>query len=106
MKRKNFFYGGVMALMMACSMSACSESDNPKPDAGGKEDPTNLDYKAENAVAWGNYMYNVGLLLNQDALVLYKYWTEDYDGKGPYATIFKDQTGGAYSSALACVQEW
>ena len=105
MKRKNFFYGGVMALMMACSMSACSESDNPKPDAGGKEDPTNLDYKAENAVAWGNYMYNVGLLLNQDALVLYKYWTEDYDGKGPYATIFKDQTGGAYSSALACVQE-
>lgn len=105
MKRKNFFYGGVMALMMACSMSACSESDNPKPDAGGKEDPTNLDYKAENAVAWGNYMYNVGLLLNQDALVLYKYWTEGYDGKGPYATIFKDQTGGAYSSALACVQE-
>ena len=102
MKRKNFFYGGVMALMMAFSMSACSESDDPKPDTGGTDDPTNLDYTAENADAWGNYMYNVGMLLNQDASDLYKYWTEDYDGKGPYATIFKDQTSGAYSSALAC----
>ena len=105
MKRKNFFYGGVMALMMAFSMSACSESDDPKPDTGGTDDPTNLDYTAENADAWGNYMYNVGMLLNQDASDLYKYWTEDYDGKGPYATIFKDQTSGAYSSALACIQE-
>ena len=42
MKRKNFFYGGVMALMMAFSMSACSESDDPKPDTGGTGDPTNL----------------------------------------------------------------
>lgn len=106
MKRKNFFYGGVMALMMAFSMSACSESDDPKPETGGTDDPTNLDYTAENADAWGNYMYNVGMLLNQDASDLYKYWTEDYDGKGPYATIFKDQTSGAYSSALACIQEW
>ena len=65
MKRKNFFYGGVMALMMAFSMSACSESDDPKPDTGRTDDPTNLDYTAENADAWGNYMYNVGMLLTQ-----------------------------------------
>ena len=71
MKRKNFFYGGVMALMMAFSMSACSESDDPKPDTEGTDDPTNLDYTAENADAWGNYMYNVGMLSIQQCIGLY-----------------------------------
>ena len=101
---------------MAFSMSACSEDDpepnpNPNPNPGDDDEPTevvdayDLDYTADNAVAWGNYMYHTALLLDQDATSLYEAWTQDYDGNGPYATIFKDQTAGAYSSARACIEE-
>ena len=101
---------------MAFSMSACSEDDpepnpNPNPNPGDDDEPTevvdayDLDYTADNAAAWGNYMYHTALLLDQDASNLYKYWTEDYKGQGPYATMFKDQTGGDYPSPLACIEE-
>lgn len=101
MKKKNLFYLAALSLCMTFSMSSCSDNDDP----GISEDPAELDYTADNAEAWGNYMYNVAMLLNQDATNLYNYWIVDYDGDGPYATIFKDQTAGAYSSALACIQE-
>lgn len=101
MKKKNLFYLAALSLCMMFSMSSCSDNDDP----GINEDPAELDYTADNAEAWGNYMYNVAMLLNQDATNLYNYWIVDYDGDGPYATIFKDQTAGAYSSALACIQE-
>lgn len=100
MKKKNLFNLAVLSLCMTFSMNSCSDDD---PIIN--EDPVELDYNTDNAEAWGNYMYNVAMLLNQDATKLYNYWTVDYDGNGPYATIFKDQTAGAYSSALACIQE-
>lgn len=115
MKKKDFFYSTALAVCMAFSMSACSDDDpepNPNPNPGGDDDePTevvdayDLDYTADNAAAWGNYMYHTALLLDQDASNLYKYWTEDYKGQGPYATMFKDQTGGDYPSPLACIEE-
>lgn len=116
MKKKNFFYSTALAVCMAFSMSACSEDDpepnpNPNPNPGDDDEPTevvdayDLDYTADNAAAWGNYMYHTALLLDQDASNLYKYWTEDYKGQGPYATMFKDQTGGDYPSPLACIEE-
>ncbi len=116
MKKKDFFYSTALAVCMAFSMSACSEDDpepnpNPNPNPGDDDEPTevvdayDLDYTADNAVAWGNYMYHTALLLDQDATSLYEAWTQDYDGNGPYATIFKDQTAGAYSSARACIEE-
>ena len=114
MKKKDFFYSTAMAVCLAFSMSACSNDDpepNPNPDQGGGDEPTeevsayDLDYNADNAAAWGNYMYHTALLLDQDATDLYEAWTQDYDGNGPYATIFKDQTAGAYSSARACIEE-
>lgn len=100
MKKKNLFNLAVLSLCMTFSMNSCSDDD---PIIN--EDPVELDYNTDNAEAWSNYMYNVAMLLNQDATKLYNYWTVDYDGNGPYATIFKDQTAGAYSSALACIQE-
>lgn len=43
-------------------------------------------------------MYNVAMLLNDDATMLYNSWVTDYvdeqGSHGPYATIFKDQTAG------------
>lgn len=114
MKKKDFFYSTALAVCMAFSMSACSDDDpepNPNPNPGDDDEPTevvdayDLDYTADNAAAWGNYMYHTALLLDQDASNLYKYWTEDYKGQGPYATMFKDQTGGDYPSPLACIEE-
>ena len=50
-------------------------------------------------------MYQTALLLNQDATDLYNYWTVDYEGTGPYATRFKDQTGGDYQSPVNCISQ-
>ena len=40
---------------------------------------------------------------------LYNSWVTDYvdeqGSHGPYATIFKDQTAGAYQSPLSCIEE-
>ena len=108
MKKKNYFYLEALSLAMTFSMGACSDNDDPTPDGGGK-DPVSLDYSSENAVAWGNYMYNVAMLLNNDATTLYNSWVTDYvdeqGSHGPYATIFKDQTAGAYQSPLSCIEE-
>ena len=107
--KKNLFYTAIFALSMACTFTACSEEDEPNPNPSPDEPTTtsayDLDYTADNAAAWGNYMYQTALLLDQDATSLYNAWTSDYEGNGPYATIFKDQTSGAYSSPLACIQE-
>lgn len=102
MKKKNLFYLAALSLCMAFSMSSCSD-DDPKPDV--IDTPEDLDYTAENASAWGNYMYNVALLLDKDATDLYKYWSVDYNGKGSFLTQFKDQTGGTYNSPKACIEE-
>jgi len=108
MKKKNYFYLAALSLAMTFSMGACSDNNDPNPDGGGK-DPVNLDYSSENASAWGNYMYNVAMLLNDDATMLYNSWVTDYvdeqGSHGPYATIFKDQTAGAYQSPLSCIEE-
>ena len=107
--KKNLFYTAIFVLVMACTFTACSEEDepnpNPSPDGPTTTSAYDLDYTADNAAAWGNYMYQTALLLDQDATSLYNAWTSDYEGNGPYATIFKDQTSGAYSSPLACIQE-
>ena len=77
MKKKNYFYLAALSLAMTFSMGACSDNDDPTPNGGGK-DPVSLDYSSENAVAWGNYMYNVAMLLNNDATTLYNSWVTDY----------------------------
>lgn len=100
---KRFFSFASLLLGAALTFSACSDDDTPDPNVVPPSE--DLDYTAENASAWGSYMYNTALLLNQDATDLYNYWTVDYEGAGPYATQFKEQTGGAYTSALACIEE-
>ncbi len=105
MRRKDLFYLAILALSLSLAMVACSENDTPSPGDGSTTSGYDLDYTSENASAWGNYMYQTALLLYQDATDLYEAWNTDYEGNGPYATIFKEQTGGAYSSPLACIQE-
>ena len=55
---------------------------------GTSTDPANLDYTAANAQSWGNYMVQVGRLLQQDATELYNAWTKSYEGGKPYKDLF------------------
>ena len=71
--KKKFLSFAAFMLSIALTFSACSNDD----DDPQTETPTDLDYSAENAEAWGNYMYNVASLLKNDAANLYKYWNED-----------------------------
>lgn len=55
---------------------------------GTSTDATDLDYTSANARSWGNYMVQVGYLLQQDATTLYKAWTESYEGGKAYKDLF------------------
>ena len=55
---------------------------------GTSTDPADLDYTSTNAKSWGNYMVQVGYLLQQDATELYNAWTRSYEGGKAYKDIF------------------
>ncbi len=55
---------------------------------GTSTDPANLDYTAQNAASWGNYMVQVGKLLAQDAEKLYNAWNTSYEGGRAYKDLF------------------
>lgn len=55
---------------------------------GTSTDPADLDYTNANAKSWGNYMVQVGYLLQQDATELYNAWTRSYEGGKAYKDIF------------------
>ena len=82
---KKFFYLSALSLGMMCSITACSDDDTTTIDA------KNLDYTAENASSWGNYMRVVAQLLVNDATALYDDWAVKYNEGGSYADFFKNQ---------------
>ena len=49
---------------VALALTACNDSNEPKKV---EVDSAVIDYTAENAQAWGNYMVQVGSLLKDDA---------------------------------------
>ncbi len=55
---------------------------------GTSTDAADLDYTSENAKSWGNYMVQVGYLLQQDATELYDAWTKSYEGGKAYKDLF------------------
>jgi len=55
---------------------------------GTSTDPSELDYTSANARSWGNYMVQVGYLLQQDATLLYDSWTKSYEGGRAYKDLF------------------
>ena len=57
-------------------------------NGGTSTDAANLDYTAANAQSWGNYMVQVGKLLQQDATELYNAWTKSYEGGKAYKDLF------------------
>ncbi len=57
-------------------------------NGGTSTDAANLDYTPANAQSWGNYMVQVGKLLEQDATELYNAWTVSYEKGRPYKDLF------------------
>lgn len=55
---------------------------------GTSTDAADLDYTSANAQSWGNYMVQVGKLLQQDATELYNAWTQSYEGGKAYKDLF------------------
>lgn len=97
-------YLSLMAAAALC-LASCSDKDdpNPNPDPVEIDDNANIDYTAENAASWGNYMAQVSSLLKDDAQQLYDSWNTSYEGGKSFAEIFKTHTGGEYSSAKTCI---
>lgn len=102
MNYKYFFLSAATALMMtACS----SNNDDPNPSPDNSQTSADLDYNANNAASWGNYMSQVSALLKADASTLYDSWTSSYNGGESFANVFKSHKGGDYSSAKSCVEQ-
>ncbi len=59
-----------------------------KVDGGNSTEAASLDYTQRNAASWGNYMVQVGKLLQEDANSLYNSWTVSYEGGKAYKDIF------------------
>lgn len=102
--KRNYFLGAIVAFGLACSMGSCSDDPDPVDNTDTTVEAKDIEYTSENAVAWGNYMYNVANLLKKDAADLYGYWSEDYNGES-FATTFKSHNKAPYTSAISCVQE-
>lgn len=55
---------------------------------GNSTDFADLDYTSSNATSWGNYMVQVGYLLQKDVQELYDSWTKSYEGGKAYKDLF------------------
>ena len=98
--KKNLLYAAALAMGMAFTTTSCSDDDKDTE----VQDPIELDYTAENAASWHNYMRNVAQLLKEDASNLYAYWAESYEGKEAYSTTFINHHA-PFTSALSCVEQ-
>ena len=112
--KKTYLFGSMLALAVAFTTTtvvSCSNDDPKNEQPGDKGDSADLDYTASNAKAWGNYMKNVAILLNNDAEKLYSQWAENYvtseiNAGTSYAELFKkhDSRSG-YNDVKSCAQE-
>lgn len=92
--KKSFFYVAALWVGMACTTVACS-SDDDKDEVAAAD----IDYSADNAASWHNYMKNVAKLLQTDATNLQTAWTT-----GGYGAAFINHTG-EFTTAKSCVQQ-
>lgn len=87
---KKYFFLAALLLVGTMSFVACDD-DNNDPSGPTDVDAASIDYSASNAKSWGNYMVQVGYLLQQDATTLYRAWSESYEGGIAYKNFFLNQ---------------
>lgn len=101
--KKNLLIMGLLAMGLCVSFTSCGDDDDdvvsPTPEADLEDNGNENPYTASVSAAWGNYAYNVALLLANDSQSLYSQWTNSY------AAAFKshNETITGFSSALECV---
>lgn len=100
--KKNFFYVAALAAGLALTSTACSNDDEPQTEE--PVDVADIDYTAENAQSWNNYMKAVVTLLRMDADNLYTYWNDNYKGAEAYKITFKE-AHAPFTSSLSCVEQ-
>lgn len=111
MKKMSFYWRSALASMVLGTMvwfTACSDDPEPNPGVDPTPEPTDIydyAYTADNAASWGNYMYQVALLLRNDGENLYNDWATSYEGGAPFAETFKNHSGTNFPTALSCVEE-
>lgn len=93
---KKYIYLTALTAGLAFTATACSDNDVA---AEQQPESKNLDYTADNAASWGNYMRVVAQLLVNDATTLYQDWAVSYNQGASYADFFKGQ------DALLSVQQ-
>ncbi len=103
--KKHFLLLAGLMIGMSMSFVACDDDDDDDASSSTTTSSADIDYTSDNASSWGNYMVQVGYLLQTDAASLYEAWNTSYDGGTAYAEIFKDHNNDTYSSALTCVEE-
>lgn len=119
MKKSLFLMLGL--IMMGLTFTACSDDNDDNKKTDGKDTTNvnqteqaiiaeidaedNVDYTANNATAWGNYMRAVDSLLVNDATTLYNDWTVSYRGQTPYADQFKGHQISNLTTGLACIEQ-
>lgn len=113
--KKTYLFGSMLALAVAFTTTtavvSCSEDDPKVQPSNPEGNSADLDYNASNAKAWGNYMKNVAILLNNDAEKLYSQWAENYvtseiNAGVSYAELFKNHDSrSGYNDVKACAQE-
>ena len=106
--KKTIFFAGLLA--MSLGFTACSDDEEGKVIPEGTADvnitDNNLDVTAANVEAWGKYAGAVATLLAQDASALSDAWLVDYEGKGPFADIFKNPNSTqTYKSYNDCIEQ-
>lgn len=103
--KKKFLKLMTLAIGLSMTAESCGSDNNDSyGEDNEQQEAIDLDYTAENAASWHNYMKNVATLLRNDAGNLYSYWAESYDGGDAYSVTFGDHKA-PFSSALNCVEQ-
>ena len=100
---KKVLLSSAVALIAIAGISSCSKTEDNGP--AQEVESKDIDYTQENAANWHNYMVQGAKQLKNDAVSLYRSWSESYEGGKPFATIFRDHNSNGYTSALNCIEE-
>ena len=102
MMKRNLYTMAALILGFAMTVTSCREESNS--GSGSNQNAAELDYSADNAAAWHNYMTQVAYLLKEDAASLYNAWSVSYNGGAAYAETFKNHSLD-YTTATSCVEQ-
>ena len=105
MQKQTLFAVVFQTILLGTIASSCSSDDKNETGQKVEQSAEELDYSADNANAWHNYMQQVATRLTTDADDLYGYWFTSYKGGEPFSTTFTKHNGSAYSSALSCIEQ-